>query len=230
MADDIDNNDAVDLGAFVPDTFKGEDGTFDTAGFRAKYDELAAFSATEAERKSALPQDASGYAFALSEDHQWPEGFDPEKLKMTDADGNEVAFDASKLIDAEDPDIPLVQAALHEAGAPPELASKIAGIFANRALRDVLKAAETKETETKALGPDAQPRIDTIKRVLAGKVPAAQANALLDGLTSADAVRGMEALIKAAKIPPAPQGTNKTDHSELSPIERVMLGNRARSA
>jgi hypothetical protein len=228
--DEIINDDApqgVDPSTFVPETFKTEDGAFDVAKFRESYDELASFKSTQDEAKASLPAEPGEYAFALGEDHVWPEGFDPEKMGTTDAEGNELAFDPSKIFDPEDPDVPLVQSLLHEIGAPKEAMNKIAGIMANREIRQIMQASETAEAEKKALGPDAQARIDTVKRTLSSRMEAEQATALLDGITSANALRGIEKLIKNSVVPPSPAGT-KPDYSQMSPLERVMAGNQQR--
>ena len=232
MADDNISDDNVDeggsdLGAFVPEAFKGEDGAFDTEGFRAKYDELAAFKSTYDESKAELPESPEGYAFALAEDHEWPEGFDPAKMKTTDEEGNEVEFDPSKLLASDDPDIPTVQALLHEIGAPASVMGKIAGIMVNRELRSVIQAEANAAAEKKALGPDGQARIDTVTRVLKSRMEPSQAKALLDGITSADALKGFEKIIKAGNVKPAP--SEEKDFSAMSPMERVMYGNKQRS-
>lgn len=214
---------AVVFSTFVPDTFKGEDGKYDVAKFRTSYDELAAFKGQEDDRKATLPQEPGEYAFALPEDHAWPEGFDPAKLTTKDEQGNEVQFDVSKLIDAEDPDIPLIQSVLHEIGAPKEAMGKIASIVANREMRAVLQAMETAGTEKAALGPQADARIKTVEHALKAKMPAEQAKALLDGITTADALRGYEALLKGAKTSPSP-APHQIDNASASIDDRIMAG------
>lgn len=213
----------VDLSTFVPESFKGEDGAYDTAKFRTSYDELAAFKGQEDDRKATLPKEPGEYAFALPEDHAWPEGFDPTKFVTKDEQGNEVQFDVSKLIDTEDPDIPLLQSVLHEIGAPKEAMGKIASIVANREMRAMLQAMEVAEGEKKALGPQADARIKTVDHALKAKMPAEQAKALLDGITTADALRGFEALLKgtASPTPPAPQ---QIDNATASIDDRIMAG------
>lgn len=232
MADDPNPNpnpdpnpapEAVDLGTFMPETFKGQDGKWDTAGFRAKYDEAVAFQAREADRLAQLPKEPKDYAFALSQDHKFPEGFDPKLMVTKDAQGNDVAFDPSKLIDANDPDIPLVQSVLKEIGAPADAAAKIAGIFANRELRGIMKANAFAQEQIAALGPQAKERIATVERAANGLMPAAQAKAFVDSITSADGLRAAEALIAKSK-PPVAQAPGGKDFSSMSPQERVLAG------
>lgn len=219
----------VDFSTFVPDTFKGEDGTYDVAKFRSSYDELAAFKGQEDDRKSQLPKEAGEYAFALPEDHAWPEGFDPTKFTTKDEQGNEVQFDVSKLIDAEDPDIPLLQSVLHEIGAPKEAMGKIASIVANREMRAYMQAMETAEAEKKALGPQADARIKTVEHALKAKMPAEQASAIIDNITSADTLRGIEALLKGSTSSPSP-APQKKDFSEMSRVDRIAAGLQERKS
>lgn len=219
----------IDLSSFVPDSFKGEDGAYDTAKFRASYDELAAFKGQEDDRKALLPKEAADYAFALTEGHTWPEGFDPAKFTTKDEQGNEVQFDLSKLIDAGDPDIPALQAVLHEIGAPKEAMGKIASIVANREMRAVLEGMATAEAEKKALGPEADARIRTVSHALKAKMPAEQAQALLDTITTANALRGFEALLKGvgSAVSSAPQ---KKDYSTMTPYEQLVDGLRSQKS
>ena len=88
MAEDG-NDQTLDLGSFVPESFKGEDGSYDTTKFRAQFDELSSFKSQEDERRAALPKEASAYAWALPEGHAFPEGFDVEAMKTK---ANELNF------------------------------------------------------------------------------------------------------------------------------------------
>jgi len=210
--------------SWVPDTFKGEDGAFDTAGFRSSYDTLAAESAAAADAKALLPADADGYEFGLSEDHAFPEGFDAALLATTDEEGNAVEFDPASMIKADDPDVQLAKELLHGIGAPAETASKLAGIFANRELRAVMAASETKTAEQAKLGPTAKARIDAVSRSLKANLPADSASAVIGSLTSAKALMGVEALLKKGIAAPAADPPGPPDHSSLTPKERIALG------
>jgi hypothetical protein len=228
MADGEDHG-GVDLGAFVPETFKAEDGNFDVAGFRAKYDELASFKATYDESRAALPKSADEYAFAIPEDHVWPEGFDPAKLSTVDESGNVVEFNPSALLDPKDPDVAAVQAMLHELGAPAGAMSKLASVMINREVRQVMEAQAVAEAEKAKLGPEAKSRIDTIARTLNASMEAPLAKAVLDSVTSADALRGLEKLIKKAGVAPAALPAGKPDYSGLKPMDRVLAGLKQRA-
>lgn len=213
---------APDLSEFIPEQFKKDDG-FDLASFRQTYDDLSAFKAAEDDRMAALPKEAAEYEFFLPEDHAFPEGFNPELLATTDEEGNRLEFDASKMLDANDPDIPAVQEILKELGAPKEAMGKIASIMVNREIRQTMKAMEQAGEEKKSLGPDADNRINTVTRTLNARLPKEQATAIADSITSADALRGLEALMKkiGATTPAAP---GKPDYSEMSVDDRILAG------
>jgi hypothetical protein len=222
--------DDIDLSAFVPEAFKGEDGAYDTAGFRARFDELTAFRAQEDERIAALPTEASAYAWALPEGHSFPEGFDPAKMATKDDKGNEVAFDPAKMFDPEDPDVAAVQAALLEMKAPPGLMSKLAGVMINRELRGIMEAERVAGEQMAMLGDQvkAKARVDVVQRELSSRLPSAQAAAIMDGLTTAEAVRGMEQILKASSTPPAPAPGVK-DMAKMSIDEKLDLGLQQRA-
>lgn len=221
--------------SFIPDAFKAEDGTFKVEDFRASYDDLASFKAQSDEAKAALPEAPEGYAWALPEDYAFAEGFDPahHQIPVVDENGAPVMgedglpktrdMEAADMINAKDPDLPLLQAAMHKNGASPELMGEIATILANRELRGLMKAGETAAAEKKALGPDGQSRIDTVKRSLAARLPGAQASAVLDGVTSADGLRGLEALIKNSTVNPAP-APGGVDLDSMTSKELIALG------
>lgn len=222
--------DDLDLSTFVPENFKGEDGAYDTGGFRAKFDELTAFQAQEAERIAALPKEAAGYAWALPEGHVFPEGFDPAKMATKDENGNEVAFDPAKMFDPADPDVAAVQAALLDVKAPPGLMAKLAGVMVNRELRGIMEAEKTAAEQMAQLGDPvkSKARVDVVQRELSARLPAAQATAIMDGLTTAEAVRGIEQLLKASATPPAAAPGVK-DMAKMSIDEKLDLGLQQRA-
>jgi hypothetical protein len=218
---------APDFSSFVPDTFKGEDGSYDVASFRSSFDELASFRAQYDEAKAALPEGPEGYTLSLPEDFKLIEGFDPESLKHTDEDGNTVEFDPASMFNPEDPDLPELQAMMHGIAqgemTPVDAMQKITGLMVNRELRSNMAAQAEAAEQMKELGQNAQSRIDTIKGVLQREMPGPLANAVLNGLTSADAVRGLEALLKEhnSTVTPAPKAMN---YGEMSVDERLELG------
>lgn len=217
----------VDYTGVLPDNFKGEDGKWDTEGFRANYDELASFKAQADERVAALPKEASGYVFAIPEGHVLPEGFNPESLKTKDENGNDIEFDINSMIDAKDPDLPLLQEAMLKHGADPALMGDLASILANRELRSVLDGMKVAEEETAKLGPNANSRFATVKRTLDARLEPQQVTAVMDSITSADALRGIETLLKKGGGPVPPSNGEK-DWSEMSPRDRLVAGLKER--
>ena len=204
---------APDL-SFIPENFKDEAGGYKVDDFKTHYGELASFKAQADEAKAALPETADGYAWALPEDFAFAEGFDPtqHQVPVLDDDGKPVMengvaktrdYEPADMLDTKDPDLALLQGALHEHGADPALAGK-------------------------PLGPDAQSRIDVVKRSLSARLPAAQAAAVLQDITSADALRGIEAMIKSSTVPPNAANNTKLDNATASIDDRIMTGLRGR--
>jgi len=234
--------DPEDLSTFVPESFKGEDGTYDLDGFRTAFDEGVSFKAQADEAAEALPKDADGYVFAVGEEHILPEGFDPEVLRqpVLNEDGTPKMgedgqpemkdFDVNDMVSADDPDLPLLQAALLKHGANPALMGDIAGIMANREISTITKAVKIASEQKAALGPNGQSRIDTVKRSIASKLPDAQTKAVMDSITSADALKGIETILKTSKSPPAAALDHKIDNSTASINERISAGLKARKS
>ena len=175
---------APDL-SFIPENFKDEAGGYKVDDFKTHYGELASFKAQADEAKAALPETADGYAWALPEDYTFAEGFDPKshQVPVLDDDGNPVMengvaktrdYEPADMLDPKDPDLALLQGALHEHGADPALAGKLASIMANRELRGMMEAGKTAADEKKALGPDAQSRIEAM--IKSSTVPPNAAN------------------------------------------------------
>lgn len=234
--------DPDDLSSFVPESFKGEDGKYDLDGFRTAFDEGVSFKAQADEAAEALPKDADGYVFSVGEEHVLPEGFDPELLRQPvmnedgtakmGEDGNPEMkdFNVNDMIMADDPDLPLLQAALLKHGANPALMGDIAGIMANREIGTITKAVKVANEQKAALGPNGQSRIDTVKRSIASKLPDAQTKAVMDSITSADALKGIETILKASKSPPPPALGHKVDNATASISERIKAGLEARKS
>lgn len=223
----------VDLSTFVPESFKTDDG-FDTAKFRESYDDLVTFKSQADESKASLPEGPEGYAFTLPDEFQLPEGFDPKVFETKDDEGNTVEFDPASLIDGDDADIPLLQDMMHKLAQgemnPVDATKALAGMLVTRELRAVMEAAAGAEDHMKALGPEGKSRISTMQRELASRVPEAQAKAILDDITSADTLRGLEALVKStakAQTSPAPGNFNP---AEMSIDERLEAGFQQRAS
>lgn len=227
--------------SFIPETFKGEDGAYDFDGFKAHVDELSAFKAQADEQAAAIPESPEGYAWGVGEDFTWPEGFDATLFRQPvlkedgtpklGPDGQPEMRDLTPgdLLSSDDPDIPVLKETLHKYGAKPELAGELAKIMLGREIRSMKAAGEAAAQEKAALGPNAKQRIDTVTRSLNSKMPAAQAKAILDSVTSADALRGLEALLNSSTTPPNP-APGGLDHSSMSARDLIAAGLRNRRA
>lgn len=225
---------APDL-SFIPESFKGEDGSYKVDEFKAHFDELASFKAQADEAKGLLPETPDGYAWALPDDFAFPEGFDPSlhQIPVMKEDGTpEMGEDglpktrdmsASDMINAKDPDLAALQGIMHKHGAKPEMMGEIAQLMAGRELRGVVEAANFAAEQKKALGPEGQSRVDVVKRSLAARMPAAQATAILDGIASADALRGIEAMLKGSATPP-PAAPGGLDLDNMTPQQMIAEG------
>ncbi|MFY0633678.1 MAG: hypothetical protein JXQ91_07695 [Vannielia sp.] len=231
--DDLNTDDApatVDFSEFVPEQFKTDDG-WNTAGFREEFDSLAAFRAQTNEKLEALPEEASGFEWAMPEDHQWPEGFDPATMNTKDEQGNDVEFDPAAMFDKDDPDVGQAQSIWHKVAKgeidPQAGFKQLAGVMVNREIRGLQESAKTYTEEIGKLGSEAKSRIDNLSRTVRSTLPATEAEALLNGLTTADALRGMEKLIQKAgtTTPSAPTGK---DYASMTIDERIMAGLKER--
>ena len=234
------NEDTPDL-SFIPDDFKGEDGAYDLAGYAAHVDGLTSYKQTAEEATAALPQSADGYVFGVADDFAFPDGFDasqfPQPVLGEDgkpkvgADGQPETRDLlpADLIDPEDPDIPVLQELMLANGAKPEMMAGLAGIMVQRELRQMAEAGEAAAAEKKALGPDAENRLSVVTRSVQGALPAAEAKAILDGITTADGLRAIEKLVGRSSRPPAPAQKSGADLDSMSPREMIQLGLKQQS-
>lgn len=222
MADENENQ--VDL-SFIPESFKGEDDAYDLDGFKTHVSDLTAFKTQADEKAAALPTEAGAYLFQLGENHQLPEGFDPASMATKDEEGNDVTFDPASMIDPEDPDVALLQSAMLEAGAPADLMEKLAGIMVNREIRGVQEAAKVAQEEREKLGPDAgKARLDLVKRSLDTRMSEPEAKALFESITSAAALRAVEALIKPGTTTPAADPNKKKSLDDMTAKELIAQG------
>ena len=222
----------IDFSNVLPDSYKGDDGAWNTDGFRADYDALVSFKAQADERTAEIPETADAYKWALGEDHQFPEGFDAKDFATKDADGKDVDFDPNAMLDAEDASVKALQELMHQVHkgevSPVAAMSKMAGMMINRDIKAMMDLKAEAADQTKALGPEGQSRIDTVDRSLKAMLPEKEAAAVADSITSADALRGMEKLLQkqgGANKPPAGKGV---DYASMTPRQRLQAGLAAR--
>lgn len=185
--------------SWLPESFRKDDGV-DIDGFRAHYEDMAAAQAAFAEAQAGIPETADGYDLTLPEDLNLGDVTPPEWFK----------FD----LDADNPIVSELKQWMHDrkmpAGSGQELLTMLARYEAGKAAQ----FHATAQAEMKALGPTAEARLGRIRRTLETRVrDETQRNALLQSLTSADAVRGLEAFISGASAvqPPAAPPSARTD-------------------
>lgn len=230
-----DEDNTPDL-SFIPDTFKGEDGAYKLDEFAAHVEGLSTFKADTEAARAALPQNADGYSWGVAEDYAFPEGFDPSAFKQPvlgddgkakiGADGQPETRDLSPadLLSADDEDLPALRELMHSHGVKPEVMTGLAGILVGRELRQMQAAGDAAAEQKKLLGPDADNRISVVTRSVEAQLPAAEAKAVLDSITSADALRAIEKLVGGKVRPPAPAPGNKPDLESMSAKEMIQLG------
>lgn len=198
--------------SFIPEQFRTQDGKPDVNAFKVHYDDLAAQKAQADERKAAIPEKPDGYEFNVPalDDLELPEGFNKENFSL----------DVIK----DDPDIPRLKATAHERGWTQEDVNAVAKLVAQREVRQMHDSAQTATEEMKKLGDNAQNRIDTLSRTVRGRLPEAQADALLNDLTSADAIRAVETVLASAnRQANGAQPGGRPNMGEMSIDERLRL-------
>jgi|GEM_PF-2258690 len=207
---DVTPEPTLDLGAFVPEAFKGEDGAYDTAKFREDYDGLTALKAQHDERLATVPETADAYEFAFPEEMDFgdldlPEGFTVESM-------------------AEDENFkPLF-------GAFGEFLHKhqVGGEAAKDAMALIGKYEATKFSQNYAKGKAeieslerGKERIATVQRSLETRLPEGMATALMGAVGTADGVRALEKLLSGpGPKSPTPQPAATVDEN-ASPTERL---------
>lgn len=242
--DDNDTSDTQDAGAampdlsFIPDDFKAEDGSYKLDDFSAHVTSLSEFKQQADERAASLPTEPSAYQLGVPDDHKFLDGFNPDDFPVPvlndkgeptfDKDGQPVTrpMSAEDMIDSNDPDLPLLQQAMLEHKADPALMGKLSSILANRELRSIMKAGEAANAEKQKLGPEGDKRLSTVTAELERALPASQAKALADAITSADALIGLESLFQKSNIPPQTTQSKGFDLDSASNKELIAEGMR----
>lgn len=195
----------------IPEDFH-KDGALDLDAFKSTFAELKEFKTTSDERRAALPQTAEDYVWRVPEGYELPEGFQlPE--------GTELAA----LANQEDEDLPALRDIMTKHELPQEVLDDLSRIMVGREIRSLMKASETAAAETEALGPDGRARVANIKTAISAKMPEPLAKAVLDGITSADALRGFEKLLGSKSFTTTQPG-NQPDPSTMSARERIAAG------
>jgi hypothetical protein len=138
---------------FLPDAFwNAEAGAIKLDDFGKHYTELAEFHRRENERRAALPQKPEDYKFELPADFKLPEPFRREDFRL----------------DEKDPRIPLVRAFAKKHGLSQEAVNELFAIDAQQKIDSYNAAVQFRAAQLKALGDNAQARIEAVSQWLTG--------------------------------------------------------------
>ena len=206
--------------SFLPEQFRSDDGP-DIDGFQAHYDELVSEHAQRQEALAGVPEDASGYEFAI------PDELDFGELDLPD--------DFAVNLKTDDPTMaPLFEGLggfMHKHGLPKDAAGDLMGMIAKYEATKYSQLHSAAKAEMQSLGSSAQSRIANVKRSLESKLPAELASALSQHTTTAKAVQALEKLLAPRSLnAPAAQATKPdldglTGSARLKAINEMNAGN-----
>ncbi|GLO70341.1 hypothetical protein MACH17_18580 [Phaeobacter inhibens] len=189
--------------SFIPEQFRGESGP-DFEGFQAHYEEMSAAQAIQQEALADVPDDATGYEFAI------PDEIDFGDLELPDDFKFQLKTDDPALA----PVFEELGGLMHKHNLPKSAAGDLLSVLAKYQATEFSQDFAQSQQEYKALGPTADARISNITRTLAGRLPPDQATALQAAVKSADGVRALEALLLprgAATSTPTPPEPEQKD-------------------
>lgn len=220
-APQADPSEGPDL-SFIPDDFRGEDGSIKLDDFRQSYQDMLAEQAQRAEAAALVPESGE-YDFALPE------------LDFSDIDGLPEGFSVDLNIEDEDYKPLFGEAAelLKDLGAPAEVSQKLTGLLAKYKATEYAKHARAAKAEAEKLGSNnaqREARIGKVHRAMQSRLPAAQVEALMNATQTYEGVRALEALF-APRGPGAtvPQPTG-ADLDKLSAFDRLKVINAQQQA
>jgi hypothetical protein len=181
--------------SWMPEQYRGESGP-DFDGFRTHYEDMAASLTALTENQPEIPETPDAYDLAAPEDIDYGEIQVPDWFEFE--------------VDAENPLWGEVRGWMHEMKMP---AAASQGLVSMLAKYEAMKASEADaavRSEMESLGAAGPARIDKVKRAVETRVRGEkQRNALLQSLTSADAVRALEEFISGSSnlnTPASPPG------------------------
>lgn len=180
--------------SFLPDEFR-TDGANDIDGFRARFDELTSQQAQREEAQADVPEDGSGYEFAV------PEGLDFGELDLPEGFSFELKTDDPAMA----PVFEEFGGLLHKYNLPKAAAAEFMGAMAKYKAAEFAPLYAQSKAEMKSLGSTADSRVANIDRVLGSRLPADQAAAIRAAATTANGVKALEALLSPRGMkPPTP--------------------------
>lgn len=192
----------------VPEQFHTAEGGVDLKAMRESFDRL----------KGAIPPESpDGYELRAPNvaDLDLPEGFDGESFELQ--------------VDENDPALAALRKTAHHHGLGQAAVDDLLRLWGEHQIRTIGKDAEAALAEMKALGPNAQSRIDSLTRVVRARLPREDAEALLGDIRSADALRAVESLLSGSGRQPNGDSPGGKPHlGELSIDERLALASAER--
>jgi hypothetical protein len=148
----------------------------DPTAFRASYDELAAFKASQDVRRSTLPPSPNDYKAELPADFKVPDG---------------VTFS----FNAADPLLAQAQAVAHEAGLSQAQFSKLLAIYAGGQVSSAQQIQTARNAEVAKLGATGPSRIDALTTFFRAYLGDADGNAVMARAFTAADVQRLEKLV-----------------------------------
>ncbi|MFV1593281.1 hypothetical protein VWZ88_12535 [Phaeobacter sp. JH20_36] len=201
--------------SFIPEQFRGDGGP-DFEGFGAHYEEMASAQAIHQEALADVPEDATGYEFAV------PDEIDFGELELPD--------DFKFELKTDDPDLAPVFEELggmmHKHNLPKSAAGDLLSVLAKYQATEFSKIYSASISEHKSLGPSADARISNISRAIDSKLPADQASALKAATTTAAGVKALETLLRPRGPSTTPAQPTGADTENMSPFERLKMANQ----
>lgn len=180
--------------SWLPEPYRKDDG-FDIDGFRTHYEDLAAAQAALADQP-APPESPDAYDLSPPEEMDFGDITPPDWFNFE--------------LDDQSPLLGELRSWMHEMKLPPEAGKQMTGLLAKYEASKAAQFDAQARAEMQALGQHAPARIQKIQRTIETRIrDPKQRDALLHSLTSADAVRAMEALISGASTlntPASPPG------------------------
>jgi len=187
----------------------------DPQAFRASYDELAAFRAADAVRRSTLPANPNDYKAELPTDFKVPDG---------------VTFQ----FNANDPLLAQAQAVAHKAGLSQEQFSQLLGIYAGGQVSSAQQIQTARNAEIAKLGATGPARVDALTTFFRAYLGEADGNAVMARAFTAADVQRLEKMVSKitaqggapfrgnGREPPQPAGRlSREQIDRLTPAQKL---------
>lgn len=193
--------------SWLPEQYRGESGP-DFDGFRTHYEDLQANLSALTEAQPQAPESPDGYDLTLPDEIDYGEITPPEWFE----------FD----LDQDNPLVGELRNWMHEMKMPAEASKGLVAMLARYEAQRASQADAMAQQEMQSLGQGAQARIEKVQRAVETRVRnEAQRNALLQSLTTADAVRALEELIGGSANPKPPSSPPGSDAEGLTGFRRL---------